>query len=218
MLNKARGMKWLALLIFVLVLALSLAACEPTTPVEYASQAPALLTQENTECLTGLHHVEIDIEDYGVISCELDADAAPVTVTNFVNLVKDGFYDGLSFHRIKSGFMMQGGAPKGDGTGSSRSKITGEFAANGFDNPISHTRGVISMGRANDYNSASCQFFIVHEDSLFLDGNYAAFGYVTDGMDVVDEICRRSENWTKDGNDVVAKANRPIIKEIRYID
>lgn len=211
-------MKKISALALALLLALSLAACEPTTPVEYAPEVPALLTQENTECLTGLHHVEIEIEDYGTISCELDADAAPVTVTNFVNLIKDGFYDGLCFHRIIPGFMIQGGSPKGDGTGSAKSKVTGEFSANGFDNPIQHTRGVISMARGTDYNSGSCQFFIVHADYPSLDGNYAAFGRVTEGMDVVDEICRRSENWTKDGNGVVPKANRPIINEIRYID
>ena len=135
------------------------------------------------ELLTGLHHVTIDVQDYGTITLELDADEAPISVTNFVNLAKEGFYDGLTFHRIISGFMIQGGDPKGNGTGGSDTTIKGEFSENGVENNISHVRGAISMARANDPDSASSQFFIVHEDSTFLDGQYAAFGHVTDGMD-----------------------------------
>lgn len=142
-------------------------------------------SEEDTELLTGLHHVTIDVKDYGTISLELDADTAPISVTNFINLAKDGFYDGLTFHRIISGFMIQGGDPKGNGTGGSDQTIKGEFSENGVENDISHVRGTISMARANDPDSASSQFFIVHEDSTFLDGQYAAFGHVTDGMDVV---------------------------------
>lgn len=119
---------------------------------------------------------------------ELDKEAAPKTVENFEKLVSEGFYDGLTFHRIIKGFMIQGGDPLGNGTGDSKVKIPGEFKSNGWDNPISHERGVISMARAQNPNSASCQFFIVHEDSKFLDGDYAAFGHVTEGMDVVDAI------------------------------
>ena len=132
---------------------------------------------------------DIDIADYGKITVELDPEAAPLTVENFVSLAKGGFYDGLTFHRIISGFMMQGGDPLGNGTGGSDNNIKGEFSANGVDNPLSHTRGAISMARAMDMDSASSQFFIVHKDALFLDGQYAAFGYVTDGMDVVDKVC-----------------------------
>ena len=146
-------------------------------------------TSEDGELLTGLHHVTIDVQDYGTISLELDADTAPISVTNFINLANEGFYDGLTFHRIISGFMIQGGDPNGNGTGGSEKTIKGEFSANGVENDISHVRGVISMARANDPDSGSSQFFIVHEDSTFLDGQYAAFGHVTDGMDVVDAIC-----------------------------
>ena len=173
-------------------------------------------TVEDGELLSGLHHVEIHIQDMGIISVELDADSAPVTVTNLVNLAESGFYDGLTFHRIMDGFMMQGGDPEGTGMGGSEERIQGEFSANGVDNPLSHTRGAISMARAQDYNSASSQFFIVHEDSVFLDGQYAAFGYVTDGMDIVDEIC---ENTTgQDSNGVVPVENRPVIEKIVVID
>lgn len=144
------------------------------------------------ELLTGLHHITIDVQDYGTITLELDADEAPISVTNFVNLAEEGFYDGLTFHRIISGFMIQGGDPKGNGTGGSDTTIKGEFSENGVENNISHVRGTISMARANDPDSASSQFFIVHEDSTFLDGQYAAFGHVTDGMDVVDAICENT--------------------------
>lgn len=132
--------------------------------------------------------VEITMENGGVIRLELDAKAAPLTVANFEKLVKNGFYDGLIFHRVISGFMIQGGDPEGTGYGGSDENIKGEFLANGVANPISHKRGVISMARSQDPNSASSQFFIMHEDGTFLDGQYAAFGRVTEGMDVVDEI------------------------------
>ena len=135
--------------------------------------------------LTGVHHVEIEIENYGTLALELDADVAPISVTNFVNLANDGFYNGLTFHRIISGFMIQGGDPLGNGTGGSDTQIKGEFASNGVENSISHKRGVISMARSNDPDSASSQFFIVHQDSTFLDGEYAAFGQVTEGMEIV---------------------------------
>ena len=131
------------------------------------------------------------IAEYGKLELELDADVAPITVTNFVNLVKKGFYNGLTFHRIMSGFMIQGGDPNGDGTGGSEETIKGEFKSNGVENTMSHKRGVISMARTqNDPDSASSQFFIVQADSDFLDGDYAAFGKVTAGMDIVDKICQ----------------------------
>lgn len=165
---------------------------------------------------SGLHHAEIDIENYGTISLELDADTAPISVENFCTLAKDGFYDGLTFHRIISGFMIQGGDPSGDGTGGSEKTIKGEFSANGVENNISHLRGVISMARSNDYDSGSCQFFIVHEDSTFLDGQYAAFGHVTGGMDIVDEIC--ADTQVEDSNGTVSWWNQPVITQIRIID
>lgn len=172
--------------------------------------------KKEDELLTGKHHVEINIKDKGTISVELDADVAPITVTNFINLAKDGFYDGLTFHRIIEGFMMQGGDPKGDGTGGSENKIKGEFSSNGIENSISHTRGTISMARSQAKDSASSQFFIMHKDYTGLDGDYAAFGHVTDGMDIVDDIC---ENTTgQDANGVVPAANRPVIESIVVID
>ncbi len=132
--------------------------------------------------------IEITMENGGVIRLELDAKAAPLTVANFEKLVSRGFYDGLIFHRVIPGFMIQGGDPQGTGYGGSDENIKGEFLMNGVPNPISHERGVISMARSQDPNSASSQFFIMHEDGTFLDGQYAAFGRVVEGMDVVDEI------------------------------
>ena len=173
-------------------------------------------SEEDTELLTGLHHVTIDVKDYGTISLELDADTAPISVTNFINLAKDGFYDGLTFHRIISGFMIQGGDPKGNGTGDSDQTIKGEFSENGVENDISHVRGTISMARANDPDSASSQFFIVHEDSTFLDGQYAAFGHVTDGMDVVDAICENTP--VQDNNGTVKADDQPVITSVTVID
>lgn len=173
-------------------------------------------TSENEELLTGLHHVTIDVQDYGTISLELDADTAPISVTNFINLANEGFYDGLTFHRIISGFMIQGGDPNGNGTGGSEKTIKGEFSANGVENDISHVRGVISMARANDPDSGSSQFFIVHEDSTSLDGQYAAFGHVTEGMDVVDAICEAVP--VQDKNGTVAAADQPVITAVTVVD
>ena len=166
----------------------------------------------DADLLSGLHYAEIEVEDYGTISLELDADTAPITVTNFVNLAKDGFYDGLTFHRIIDGFMIQGGDPLGNGTGGSDETIKGEFSDNGVENDISHVRGTISMARSSDPDSASSQFFIVHQDSAYLDGQYAAFGHVTDGMDVVDAIC--ADTPVQDGNGTVAADNQPVITSI----
>ena len=165
----------------------------------------------------GKHHVEIDVKDYGTITLELDADAAPITVENFLKLANEGFYNGLTFHRIVSGFMVQGGDPEGTGFGGSDETIKGEFSANGVENPLSHTRGAISMARNSlSMDSASSQFFIVHQDSTFLDGQYACFGYVTDGMDVVDAICRDAK--PTDGNGTIPAAEQPVITEVRVID
>lgn len=155
----------------------------------------------------------IDIKSYGTITVELDEDAAPITVANFKKLVNEGFYDGLTFHRIIKGFMMQGGDPLGNGTGGSDETIKGEFSANGVENNLSHTRGAVSMARSQDYNSASSQFFIVQKDSTYLDGQYACFGYVTDGMDVVDNICNNVP--TTDSNGTVEAKNQPVINSIK---
>lgn len=168
------------------------------------------------ETLTGKHHAEIVVQDYGTIKVELDADQAPITVQNFIDLANSGFYDGLTFHRIIEGFMIQGGDPNGDGTGGSGHTIRGEFTQNGVNNTLSHTRGAISMARSSAMNSASSQFFIVHEDSTYLDGSYAVFGYVTEGMDVVDAIA--TSVTAEDSNGTVAKESQPVIEKITIID
>ena len=191
-----------------------------TTSKESETQNNQEIKEEkemNKEYLTGKHNVEIEVKDLGVIALELDADIAPITVTNFVKLVKEGFYNGLTFHRIIDGFMIQGGDPLGTGMGGSDEKIKGEFIANGVANSISHVRGVISMARAGySYDSASSQFFIVHEDSAFLDGQYASFGKVTNGMEIVDKIAENTK--VEDSNGTVLKENQPVIKEIRIIE
>ncbi len=163
--------------------------------------------------LSGKINAEINIKDYGVIKLELDAESAPITVTNFVNLVNDKFYDGLTFHRIIDGFMIQGGDPLGNGTGGSDKTIKGEFKNNGVENNISHTRGTISMARSQANDSASSQFFIVQSDSTFLDGSYAGFGHVTSGMEIVDKICKDTK--TEDDNGTVEKENQPVIESIK---
>lgn len=153
----------------------------------------------------------------GTVIVKLDPEAAPITVDNFVTLAKSGFYDGLTFHRIIKDFMMQGGDPQGTGGGGASTNIKGEFSANGVDNPLSHTRGTISMAR-NGYSmdSASSQFFIVHKDSFYLDGKYAAFGHVTEGMDIVDKICEEALNT--DDNGSVPDGRRPFIKTMKIVE
>ena len=170
-------------------------------------------SEGDDKMLSGKINAEINIKDYGVIKLELDADSAPITVTNFVNLVNDKFYDGLTFHRIIDGFMIQGGDPLGNGTGGSEKTIKGEFKNNGVENNISHTRGTISMARSQANDSASSQFFIVQSDSTFLDGSYAGFGHVTSGMEIVDKICKDTK--TEDDNGTVKKENQPVIESIK---
>ena len=167
---------------------------------------PAALDAEAT------YYADIDIADYGLITIKLNQEAAPVTCANFVELAKSGFYDGLTFHRIIAGFMMQGGDPAGNGTGGSENNIIGEFSSNGYDNNLSHERGTISMARSGDPNSASSQFFICHEDSDFLDGDYAAFGTVTKGLEVVDAVCEAAQP-TDDNGTIPAEA-QPVINTI----
>lgn len=173
-------------------------------------------TKEFGELLTGEYKIEIVMKDYGTIKATLDADAAPYTVTNFVELVEEGFYDGLTFHRIITDFMMQGGDPQADGYGGSGETIPGEFSTNGIENSISHTRGTISMARANGNNTASSQFFIMQKDQTALDGYFAAFGYVTEGMEIVDEICNNTPVTDDDGT--VEPENQPIIETIRVVE
>ena len=166
--------------------------------------------------MSGKHHIKIIVKDYGTIEAELDADEAPITVTNFAKLVQKGFYDGLTFHRIISGFMIQGGDPEGTGMGGSDETIKGEFTSNGLQNSIKHTRGTISMARAQDPDSASSQFFIMHQDADYLDGEYAGFGHVTSGMEIVDQICEKTP--VTDSNGTVDKANQPVIEKIEWVD
>ena len=191
--------KWIALLTALLLVACLFAGCKD----EEAASG-------------GKHHVEIDVKDYGTITLELDADAAPITVENFLKLANEGFYNGLTFHRIMSGFMVQGGDPEGTGFGGSDETIKGEFSANGVNNPLSHTRGAISMARSSAMDSASSQFFIVQKDSTFLDGQYACFGYVTDGMEVVDAIAADAQ--PTDGNGTIPADQQPVIESVKVLD
>lgn len=156
---------------------------------------------------------KIEVEDYGTITLKLEGKKAPITVQNFVDLAKSGFYDGLTFHRIIKGFMIQGGDPNGNGTGGSDKTIKGEFKDNGVKNNIKHKRGVISMARSSDYDSASSQFFIMQEDNDSLDGQYAAFGHVTKGMKIVDHICEDADPM--DDNGTIAESKQPVIKTIK---
>lgn len=156
---------------------------------------------------------KIVVKDYGTITVKLDGETAPITVQNFVDLAKSGFYDGLTFHRIIKGFMMQGGDPNKNGTGGSDKTIKGEFKENGIKNKISHKRGVISMARSSDYDSASSQFFIMQEDQTSLDGQYAAFGHVTKGMKIVDKICDEADPM--DDNGTIAESKQPVIETIK---
>jgi len=140
--------------------------------------------------------IVIEMENGEKIKAELYADAAPQTVANFIELANKGFYDGLTFHRVIPGFMIQGGCPQGTGTGGPGYGIKGEFAINGFENPLKHERGVLSMARAADPNSAGSQFFIMHADCPHLDGQYAAFGKVVEGMETVDAIAGTPTDWS----------------------
>lgn len=178
--------------------------------------ADIIVDNQNKKDLLPKPKVEIIIKDYGTIQVELDRENAPITVENFLNLIEDKFYDNLTFHRIIKGFMIQGGDPKGNGTGGSKKTIKGEFSANGVNNELSHVRGTISMARSEEYDSASSQFFIMHEDNLGLDGNYAAFGKVISGMEVVDKIAENTK--VEDDNGTVLKKNQPVIESIRVIE
>jgi len=216
-------MKKFASLIMAMLLVLSMTACgkeEPGKTGDSAGSGEAQtqsseVQETESEYASGKHSVEIVVKDYGTIQVELDADAAPITVTNFLKLVNEGFYDGLTFHRIITGFMIQGGDPVGNGTGGSEERIKGEFSANGVENTLSHTRGAISMARSKDMDSARSQFFIVHEDSDYLDGQYACFGYVTEGIEVVDDICATTP--VTDRNGTVKAENQPVIESIKVI-
>lgn len=181
-----------------------------------SSSTSSCVTSASGEYASGTHHATIEVEGYGAIKLELDADVAPVTVANFAKLAGEGFYDGLTFHRIIEGFMVQGGDPNGNGTGGSDEKIVGEFSDNGHPNSISHVRGTISMARSQAYNSASSQFFIMQADTPSLDGRYAAFGHVTEGLDVVDAMCEAAR--PTDNNGTIAAADQPRIASVKMDD
>lgn len=186
-------------------------------PADTQSEPEATYIQKATgKYSAGTHHAIIHVKDYGDIEVELNAAVAPIAVSNFCNLAENHFYNNLTFHRIIPGFMIQGGDPNGDGTGGGKQTIKGEFAANGVTNNISHQRGVISMARSQDFNSASSQFFIMQEDDPSLDGNYAAFGHVVKGMDVVDKICE--DNKPSDESGLIPRDKQPIIESIEIVD
>jgi peptidyl-prolyl cis-trans isomerase B (cyclophilin B) len=189
-----------------LTLMLLLTACGKQSSAPQEAAAPFQTTR----------HAEITVRDYGTIKLELDAGSAPITVENFIKLAQDGFYDGLTFHRIMDGFMIQGGDPRGDGTGGAEKTIKGEFAKNGVSNPISHVKGVISMARSNLPDSASSQFFITVADSTFLDGSYAAFGRVTEGMKIAEQIAKDAK--PVDNNGTIPKDQQPVIESIVITD
>ncbi len=201
-------MKKMISLILVLVTAAALCACG-SKPAQ-AAPSPA------GEPFRKVRHAEISVKDYGTIELELDEGSAPITVANFIKLAQAGFYDGLTFHRIMDGFMIQGGDPEGNGTGGSREKIKGEFAQNGVDNPIRHVKGVISMARGKDPDSASSQFFITVADASFLDGAYAAFGRVTEGMEIAEQIAKDAKPI--DNNGTIPAEQQPVIERIVITD
>ena len=208
--------KKIAVFLLALSMVLALCGCGKSQTAPASTPAPATADAAPTEPFTKVRHAEITVKDYGTIKLELDEGTAPITVENFISLAKAGFYDGLTFHRIMDGFMIQGGDPLGNGTGGSKDNIKGEFSSNGVNNPISHVKGVISMARANDPNSASSQFFITVADSTFLDGSYAAFGRVTEGMEVAEKIAKDAK--PVDNNGTIPAAQQPVIEKIVITD
>ena len=194
-------MKKIMILCSALLLILVAASCGKSSPAQPGVK---------------LRHAEITVKNYGTIKLELDEGAAPITVANFVKLAQSGFYDGLTFHRIMNGFMIQGGDPQGDGYGGSKDKIKGEFASNGWDNPIKHVEGTISMARSGKPDSASSQFFIVLGNASHLDGNYAAFGHVTEGLEIVKKIAADAK--PTDNNGTIPKDQQPVIEKIVITD
>lgn len=201
--------KVLSLLLGILLIMTLVACGEKKTTTESVASSDGGVKVNNPK-------IEISVKDYGKMQFELDPSQAPITVENFLKLVKEGFYDGLTFHRIISGFMIQGGDPLGTGYGGSDKTIKGEFASNGVNNTIKHERGVISMARSMDPNSASSQFFIMHQTNDHLDGDYAAFGHILSGIEIVDAICK--DTPVQDGNGTVSKIDQPVIEYIKVIE
>lgn len=208
--------KTVALVCAVVFAALTFTACGGGT--ETTTTAPAVETTSAQGAEYAADYIaEIEVEGYATITAELYGGIAPIAVANFVELARDGFYDGLTFHRIIKGFMIQGGDPQLARGGGSSKSIQGEFALNGIENPLEHTRGTLSMARqGHDYDSATSQFFIVHQNSPHLNGQYAAFGRVTAGMDIVDRICE--DTPVVDNNGTVLAQNQPVITAVRIIE
>ena len=214
-----RNVKKVTCLVLALTLLAGLSGCGIVTSASAnnsgggsssGTYTPAALDESLT------YFADIEIADYGKITIQLDQAAAPVTCANFVELAESGFYDGLTFHRIIAGFMMQGGDPEGTGFGGAEKTIVGEFKANGYDNPLSHTRGAISMARSQAYNSASSQFFIVQRNFKSWDGQYAVFGYVTEGMEVAEKIAK--DAVPIDNNGTIPPEAQPVMESVRVID
>lgn len=214
------GIAAIVVVAIIIIAAVVLTQKPSTTSDAQTSANPTATTSADTYTPPALedgvtYTAKIDVKDYGTITVQLDPDVAPITCANFVDLANSGFYNGLTFHRIMEGFMIQGGDPLGNGTGGSEHTIVGEFSENGHENNLSHVRGTISMARSADPDSASSQFFIVQQDSTFLDGDYAAFGTVTDGMDVVDAICEAAQ--PTDGNGTIPAEDQPVITSITIL-
>lgn len=192
-----KRLRVLGLAMVLLISAAGIAGCGSQAPGSSTGQAAKKTESGGTTVNSSQTKdpiVTIEMENGGIIKIELYPKIAPNTVKNFISLVQKGFYNGLTFHRVIPGFMIQGGDPSGNGTGGPGYSIKGEFSANGFDNTLKHTRGVVSMARSKDPNSAGSQFFIMVADASYLDGQYAAFGKVTEGMNVVDEIVNVPRN------------------------
>ena len=198
------------LLAIFMVAALFLCGCGDITVEPTEFQWPEAGDGSTLDSAVATHYVTMEIENYGTIKAELYGYAAPISVKNFVTLAESGFYNGLTFHRIIEGFMMQGGAPNDNSP--EVAPIKGEFASNGLVNNLIHRRGVLSMARASQMDSATSQFFIMHQPAPHLDGDYAAFGLVTEGMDVVDRICTEAQPYNNNGG--IAAADQPVIKSI----
>ena len=206
-------MKRLISLILALLASLAAVFCISGCSKEEAEETTAA-SGETGETIM----VQIEMDNGGIIKLELYPDIAPITVANFEKLVKEGFYDGLIFHRVIKNFMIQGGDPTGTGMGGAKETIKGEFASNGVQNPLSHTRGTVSMARSMMPDSGSSQFFICHQDAPHLDGDYAAFGHVTEGMDVVDAVCAYGATVVIDGNGTVPAEKQPVIVSVKVLD
>ena len=202
-----------AMLLTVTLLCLLGSCTKPSVP---STSEGKVEDYQFTETAEQTNFVKIEMMDGSIILVELYPDIAPKSVENFVKLAESGFYDGLTFHRIVPGFVIQGGDPLGNGTGGSGQTIKGEFSSNGVNNTIAHERGVLSMARSSAPDSASSQFFIMHAKASHLDGSYAAFGHVLSGMEVVDAICQNTP--VTDGNGTVAAGYQPVITSITVIE